>query len=270
MFQNFNVSTEPENGPKRLARLQEVMADKGVHGFIVPRSDAHRGENVPARDERLAWLTGFTGSAGACLVTQGSAALFVDGRYTLQASAQVDTGVFEQRNIPKDKLSDWLVEQMQDGQTLAFDPWLQTKHDIETLTEPLEKVGVSLKPSDNLIDQIWDDQPEPPLGLIVPHPDDLAGKDHGQKRAEIAQMLKDDNVQTAVLTLPDSIAWLLNIRGSDIARVPVPLAFALLHDTGTVELFVDERKVDDAIKGHLGPQVKIHPPPVFCGQTGRA
>ncbi len=263
MFQQFDVTTQPENGPKRLKLLRDVMKTAGVHGFLVPRSDAHQGENVAPRDERLEWLTGFTGSAGTCAVTGTTAALFVDSRYTLQAAAQVDTDHFTQKKHPQDKLGDWLSETLSKDQTLAYDPWLQTKGEIDGLDKHLKTLGITLSPVDNLIDQIWTDQPSPPQGPVVAHPAQLAGKTHDEKRGEIGKSLADDNIDAAVLTLPDSIAWLLNIRGSDIERTPVALAFAVIHQDAKVDLFIDPAKLRPTLPEHLGADVTPHHPDQF-------
>ena len=231
MFQDYEVKTEPENGPKRLKKLRDAMVRAGVEAFVVPRSDAHRGENVAPRDERLSWLTGFTGSAGLCAVTMDKAALFVDSRYTLQARAQVDTDHFELMKIPDDKLKDWLGDNLSKGQTLAFDPWLQTKGEVEGWDKHLTPLDISLKPIDNLIDEIWSDQPAPPNSPIVPHPAQYSGKSHADKRAGIAEKLREDEIDAAVLTLPDSIAWLLNAcpfgicgRAKHRGRAPLHIA----------------------------------------------
>lgn len=257
MFQSYEVTTNPEHGPIRLKALQSAMADAGVDGFLVPRADAHQGENVAPCDERLAWLTGFTGSAGFCVATTQTAALFVDSRYTLQSAAQVATGHFEIKNIPDDKLGDWVRAQLTEGQVLAFDPWLHSKGEIERLEKALEKTGIVLRPNDNLVDAIWEGRPPPPQGKITPHPLEFAGKSHSEKRSEIAEFLDKEDLGAFVLTLPDSIAWLLNIRGSDIERTPVPLAFAVLERSGEVQLFTDPAKLDDIVLEHLGSDVRV-------------
>jgi Xaa-Pro aminopeptidase len=239
------------------------MAEAGVDAFLVPRADAHQGENVAPRDERLAWLTGFTGSAGLAAVTRDRAVIFVDGRYRLQVQGQVDLSRFDVRRRPEDKPSDWLIEALPSGGRLGFDPWLHTAKEVEALEEALGPRQIGLVRVQNLIDRVWPDQPPPPLRPIVPHPVELAGRDSAAKRAEIARGLVERDLAAAVLTLPDSIAWLLNVRGSDIARTPVPLAFAILHGDGRVEIFTDPAKADDALRAHLGPDVAIMAPEAF-------
>lgn len=263
MFQDFTTPSAPELGPPRIAALRKAMAEAGVHGFLVPRADAHQGEFVADRDARLSWLTGFTGSAGLAVVLTDEAALFVDGRYTLQAATQVDGSVLAQKSIPKDKPEEWAAATMQPGQVLAYDPWLHTAKGIETWTKALERAGVKLTAVDNLVDTVWDDQPAPPRGKVEPHPLELAGRGHGDKRTEIAEEMRDDGVRAVVLTLPDSISWLLNIRGSDVPRMPAVHAFAILHNDARLSLFTDPAKLDEAARRHLGAEVTVAPPSEF-------
>lgn len=259
MFQDFRRRTTPDTGAARLAALRAAMAEAGVDAFLVPRADAHQGENVAPRDERLAWLTGFTGSAGMAVVTRDRAGIFVDGRYRLQVRDQVDTARFTVLRIPEDKPADWLAEVMAGGGRLGFDPWLHTAKEIAGLEEKLEPRQIGLVRVANLVDAVWTGQPGAPAAPIVAYPDHLAGRSSAEKRAEIAAGLVARDLSAAVLTLPDSIAWLLNVRGADIARTPVPLAFAILHADGRVALFTDPAKADDALRAHLGPEVTIAP-----------
>ncbi len=257
MFQDFRRRTTPETGAPRTRDLRGAMAEAGVDAFLVPRADAHQGENVAPRDERLAWLTGFTGSAGNAAVTAASAAVFVDGRYRLQVRDQVDTAVFETLRIPEDSLSDWLARALPGGGRIGFDPWLHTQGEIDRLAEALEPRQIGLARVANLIDAVWHDQPPPPAEPILPHPESLAGRSSAEKRAALAADLTRKRLAAYVLTFPDSIAWLLNIRGSDIARTPVPRAFAILGADGRVSLFVDPAQVGAETRAHLGPEVTI-------------
>ena len=259
MFQDFHRRTTPETGAPRLAALREAMAEAGVDAFLVPRADAHQGENVAPRDERLAWLTGFTGSAGMALVTRDRAGIFVDGRYRLQVRDQVDTTLFTILRIPEDKPADWLLEVMPGGGRLGFDPWLHTAKEIEGLEAALGDRQIGLVRVANLVDAVWTDQPPAPAAPIVAYPDALAGRTSAEKRADLAKGLVARDLAAAVLTLPDSIAWLLNVRGADIARTPVPLAFAILHADGRVALFTDPAKAGPDLRAHLGPGVDIRP-----------
>jgi Xaa-Pro aminopeptidase len=263
MLQDFHRRTTPDTGAARLDALRVAMADAGVDAFLVPRADAHQGENVAPRDERLAWLTGFTGSAGFAAVTRDRAAVFVDGRYRLQVQGQVDRDRFEIRRIPEDRLADWLIAALPCGGRLGFDPWLHTAREIEGLAAALEARQIGLARVENLVDRVWPDQPPPPQGPIVPHPVERAGRASAEKRADLARGLAERDLAAAVLTLPDSIAWLLNVRGSDIPRTPVPLAFAILHANGRVALFTDPAKTDARVRAHLGPEVEIAPPAAF-------
>ncbi|MEX5727026.1 Xaa-Pro aminopeptidase [Rhodovulum iodosum] len=264
MFQSFDSATSPQDGPPRLAALRAELAKAGLAGFLVPRADAHQGEYVAPRDERLAWLTGFTGSAGFAAILADTAGVFVDGRYRVQVKAQVDTAHFTPVNWPETKLADWLCEALPRGGTVGFDPWLHTPEEIAKLETALAGSQISLRETENLVDRIWGDQPAPPLGAISPYPAELAGAPHAEKRARLAETLRKAGHRAAVLTLPDSIAWLLNIRGSDIARVPVPHGFAVLHDDGHVTLYTDPAKADDALVAHLGPEVTLRPDSAFA------
>ncbi len=263
MFQSFVEIATPEQGPPRLALLRQVMAQEGLSGFMVPRADAHQGEYVAPRDDRLAWLTGFTGSAGFCIVLAERAAVFVDGRYRAQVKGQVDTSCFTPVNWPETKPARWLAESLPNGGLIGFDPWLYTAEQLEALLKGLEGTGITLKPVGNLIDRIWPDQPAPPQGRITPYPAELAGMSHEEKRLSLAEVLKAAGQSAAVITLPDSIAWLLNIRGSDIPRNPVPHGFAILHDTGRVTFYVDAAKTDDSLLAALGDQVLVRPVAAF-------
>ncbi|MBE0414042.1 aminopeptidase P family protein [Yoonia sp.] len=256
MFQTFTAQSSPDQGPPRLAALRKRMAQSGVDGFVVPRADAYQGEYVAQRDARLQWLTGFSGSAGFCVVLPDLAGIFIDGRYRLQVRSEV-ADVFTPVNWPETRLPDWLPDHMRDGAVLAYDPWLHTVSEINELREALP--NIILQPVDNLVDAIWDDQPPPPDAPFSLHPIEHAGETHSDKREKLAKELRVDSV---VLTLPDSIAWLLNIRGADIARNPVPHAFALLHRSGKVDLFAGPGKTRD-IEDHLGADVTPHDIGVF-------
>ncbi len=267
MLQDFHRRTTPDTGAARLAALRTAMDESGVDAFLVPRADAHQGENVAARDERLAWLTGFTGSAGNAIATRDRAAVFVDGRYRLQVRGQVDLDAFEVMRIPEDTPADWLIAALPQGGRLGYDPWLHTAREIEALGQALTPRQIGLVPvSANLIDRIWPDQPPAPARAIAAHPAELAGVGSAEKRAAIARGLVSRDLAASVLTLPDSIAWLLNIRGSDIARTPVPLAFAILHADARVELFVQPSQVDATVAAHLGPDVTVLPPDAFAAR----
>ncbi len=255
MFQSFKTPSSPETGAARLESLRAALARAGLHGFLIPRADAHRGESVAPCDERLAWLTGFTGSDGHCAVLPDIAGVFVDGRYTLQAKNQIDTAVFTPQAIPEDKLASWLPEHLSKG-IIGYDPMLHSYDEITRL-EAAVAPGITLRQSLNMVDAVWQDRPQPPTGKIRPHPMEFAGQSSEEKRKALAEKLRAAGLSATILTLPDSIAWLLNIRGSDIANTPVPLAFAILHADARVTLITNPDKSSAALEAHLGPAVTI-------------
>lgn len=262
VFQTFESHASPEQGPPRLAALREVLRAEGLAGFLVPRADAHQGEYVAARDERLQWLTGFTGSAGFCIVLPEKAGVFIDGRYRTQVKAQVDLAVFTPVPWPEVKPGDWIKDNLSGGE-IGFDPWLHTEDEIAKLRASLEGSGVTLRSCRNFVDAIWPDQPDTPLGRAFAHPDELAGETSAEKRARLAAALRAQGQRAAVITLPDSLCWLLNIRGADVPRNPILHGFAILFDDGRVSLFADAAKLDDTVRAHLGPDVTSHPPAAF-------
>ncbi|MDU8944906.1 aminopeptidase P family protein [Ovoidimarina sediminis] len=258
MFQSFEATSTPEQGPPRLKALRAAMKTQQVDGFLIPRSDAHQGEYVAPCDDRLSWLTGFTGSAGFSVVLADEAGIFIDGRYRTQVKHQVDTGHFTPVNWPETKLADWVSERLGDEAILAFDPWLHTIDEVEKLSEALEKKGIEAAYWENIVDEIWEDRPNRPTGAITAYPEELAGRSLTEKCDLVAEQLKAAGQSAAILTLPDSIAWLLNIRGSDIPRIPILQAFAIIHATGMVDLFTDA-PADQAVRTHLAPRVALHP-----------
>ena len=255
MFQSFEVASRPDQGPPRLMALREAMHGAGVDGFIVPRADAHQGEYVARCDARLAWLTGFTGSAGFCAVLSQVAGVFIDGRYRMQVRAQV-ADLFTPVHWPEVKLADWLIEQLPDGGVVGFDPWLHTVDEVTGLREKLGPKRIELRGVANLVDQLWSDRPAPPDAKFTAYPLEFAGESHADKRARLARILVEAGQSVAVLTLPDSIAWLLNIRGTDVTCNPVPQAFALLYADATCDLFCRAGKADDVLV-HLGDAVTV-------------
>ena len=261
MFQSFEVTARPEQGPPRLAALRAELVAEGLDGFLVPRADAHQGEYVSARDERLAWLTGFTGSAGFCAALRNVAGVFIDGRYRTQVKAQV-ASEFTPVPWPETSLTDWLPEQLPEGGRIGFDPWLHTPGQIEQAEQGLAGSSVVLVQCENLVDRVWSDQPGPAKEQAKVHPDSFAGETHAAKRARLATSLQADEVASAVITLPDSICWLLNIRGSDIPRNLIVQCFAILHASGQVDLFIDPAKLVE-VRDHLGTDVTCHPPDDF-------
>jgi len=262
MFQSFESHANPDQGPARLAALRSALAAEGLSGFIIPRADVHQGEYVAARDERLQWLTGFTGSAGFCIVLPDVAGVFIDGRYRTQVKSQVDLAHFTPVPWPEVKPGDWIREHLTVGE-VALDPWLHTADEVAKIEAALEGTGVTLRFTRNFVDGIWPDQPPAPMGAAFVHPDALAGDSSGEKRARLAAVLAAKGERAAVITLPDSLCWLLNIRGADVPRNPVLHGFAVLHDDARVTLYADAAKIDDAVRAHLGPQVTLRPTSAF-------
>ena len=262
MFQTFESSADPAQGPARLAALRAVLAAEGLAGFVIPRADVHQGEYVAARDERLQWLTGFTGSAGFAIVLPKVAGVFIDGRYRTQVKGQVDLAQFTPVPWPEIRPADWLKAQLAQG-VIGFDPWLHSADEIEKLEAGLAGTALTLRPCDNMVDRVWPDQPGPPMGRAFAHPDALAGETSAAKRARLAEGLRAAGQRAAVITLPDSLCWLLNIRGADVPRNPILHGFAILHDDARVTLFAEAAKFDDATRAHLGSAVTLRPVQAF-------
>ena len=255
LYQSFEDQSDPDQGPERLNKLRQEIAARDLSGYLVPRADVHQGEYVAARDERLAWLTGFTGSAGFCAVLPTCAGVFVDGRYRVQVKTQV-RDVFTPVDWPDVKVPDWLRSNVTEG-TIGFDPWLHTLSEIESYSKALDGSGITLSPCENLIDLIWPDQPDAPMAKAFAYEEKYAGKTHLQKRQDIARVLKDAGQDAAVITLPDSLAWLLNMRGGDVSHVPIAHGFVILHSDARVDLFMAAEKLTK-LKDHLGPDIRVH------------
>ncbi len=248
----------------RLASLRGELARQGVHGFLVPRADEHQNEYVPASAERLAWLTGFTGSAGLAVVLPETAAIFVDGRYTLQARNEVDGKLYQQRHITDAPATEWIAKNLQPAQVLGYDPRLHTLPEIERYAAATERAGGKLQSLDrNPLDAVWRERPPPPMQPAVPHELRFAGRSSDDKRRQIATALAEDKIDAVVLTLPDSIAWLLNIRGADVPYTPLPLCFAVLRADRTVTLFIEEAKLPPPTRAFLGTAVTTDRPQNF-------
>ncbi len=246
---------------ERLAALRAELAVRKLDGFIVPLADEHQGEFVAPRARRLAWLTGFTGSAGVAVVLADRAAIFADGRYTLQVRDQVDIASFAPHHLTESPPTDWIAANLRPGGRLGLDPWLHTVDSVTRFEAAVKRAGGLLVAVEtNPVDAVWRDQPPPPLSPAVPHPERFSGESAAAKRARIAAKLTVDKVDCAVLSAPDSIAWLLNMRGGDVPNTPVALCFAMVHANGTVALFIDPRKPTRALTAALGSDVTLHPP----------
>lgn len=250
----------------RLAALREELKRRGVDGFIVPISDEHMSEYVGDYAQRLRWLTGFGGSAGFAAVTLNHAAIFVDGRYTVQVREQVDGNLFDYKSVPADTLAGWLAEVSESGAKIAYDPWLHTWAWVEALEKQLAPKGVTMVPADsNPLDAVWADRPAPSPAAAIVHQDDLAGRSSADKRAAVADWLAKEGHDAVVIPALDSIAWLLNIRGSDVPHTPVALSYVIAHKDGSAELFIAPEKVTPELTRHLGNAVTIRDRAAFEG-----
>ncbi len=248
----------------RLADLRREIERRGLNGFLVPRGDAYQSEYVPARVDRMRWLTGFTGSAGLVVVLEQRAVIFVDGRYTLQVRAQMDPDLFESLDLSDDPPAAWIAANLPEGGRLGYDPWLHTERQIQAYAEGARRAaGTPEAVADNPLDAVWRGQPALPIGPVVPHELRHAGVASTDKRTRVATDLAHSGVDAAVVTAPDSIAWLLNIRGSDVPRSPLPLSWAIVRRDGAVELFIDPRKLTPAAGRHLAAEATIHAPGRF-------
>ncbi|MBO9377439.1 M24 family metallopeptidase [Sphingomonas histidinilytica] len=243
----------------RLKALREELARRKLDGFVVPLTDEHMSEYVGAYAQRLAWLTGFQGSAGSAVVLPAEAAIFVDGRYTLQVREQVDGKHWSYQSVPQTSVAAWLEEHAPGGGRIGYDPWLHTKGWVTAARKALAAKGAELVAVDtNPVDAIWPDRPAPSKARLVVQPDELTGKSSAAKRADIADWLTAKGADAAVLSALDSIAWAFNIRGQDVDRTPVALAYAVVHDDATADLYVAPDKIDDAVRAHLGNGVRLH------------
>ncbi|MDB5733505.1 MAG: peptidase [Alphaproteobacteria bacterium] len=274
-FQTYDDTSDAATCAPRLAALRAELAKRGLDGFVVPHSDQHMGEYLPAFAERLAWLTSFTGSAGAAVVLTDKAAVFVDGRYTLQVARQTDTSLFEPRDLVAEGPQGWIPDHLPRGAKLGYDPWLHTAHGVAHLRAACEKAGGTLVAvATNPIDAVWTDQPAPPATPAKPHALNLAGVQSEAKRLQLGEGLKKAGAEAAVITLADSVCWLLNIRGADVPHTPFTLAFAILHEDGGADLFLDPAKRNPELMAHLGNSVQVHNPDQFeaalAAMTGKS
>jgi Xaa-Pro aminopeptidase len=243
----------------RLSALREQLKADRLDGFVVPLTDEHMSEYVGSYAQRLAWLTGFQGSAGAAAVLPAEAAIFVDGRYTLQVRDQVDGRHWSYQSVPETSIADWLKVHAPDGGRIGYDPWLHTSDWVKKAREALAEKGAELVAvRRNPIDAVWSDKPEPSKARLVVHPERYAGKSSAAKRQEMADWLKEEGADAAVLSALDSIAWTFNVRGKDVDHTPVALSFAIVHDDGTADLFVASEKLGDDVRQHLGNGVRVH------------
>lgn len=242
----------------RLKALREQMTKDGLDGFVVPICDEHMSEYVGEYAQRLAWLTGFGGSAGSAVVMKNKAAIFIDGRYTIQVRDQVDGNLYEYVGTADQSVIDWLGANTTEGGNIGYDAWLHTQDWAKSATAQLEKSGAKLTAvKSNPIDAVWEDQPEPSLEKLDVQPDEFAGKSSAEKRTEIAEWLKKEGLDAAVIAALDSVAWAFNIRGKDISNTPVPRGYAIVKSDGNADLFVAPEKLTDEVRVHLGNAVGL-------------
>lgn len=252
MFQNFLAASAPVKGPVRLDALRKLMRERKIDALVVPHADEQRNEYLPACAERLAWLTGFTGSAGEAVVTPTEAVLFVDGRYTLQAAQQTDDAHWKIDSLIENPAHKWLGANMASNSTIGFDPWLHTANEVKRLETAAQKVGGATNAlTENLVDLVWDDRPPAPLEPAKIHDFSYAGKLTRDKLDEMQATLALENADACVLTDPSSVCWLFNIRGSDVAHTPITLAHAILRAEASPLLFIDKRKLDIQTRAFL-------------------
>ena len=250
----------------RLSALREELKRRGLDGFVVPISDEHMSEYIGGYAQRLAWLTGFGGSAGSAVVLRDKAAMFTDGRYTIQVREQVDGKLYDYCLVPQEPMARWIVDNAPAGAKIGFDPWLHTKGWADQVGKALAKKGSELVAVEsNPVDAVWDDRPAPSPAPALVHPGEHAGRSSAEKRAEVADWLKEEGYDAAVISALDSIAWLLNIRGGDVERTPVALSYLIAHADGTAELFIAPEKVTPELEKHLGNAVTIRPRDAFDG-----
>ncbi|WP_017930965.1 aminopeptidase P family protein [Robiginitomaculum antarcticum] len=258
MIQNFNVQGGPKFGRDNLPKLRAVLTQMDLDGLLVPHEDEYQNEYLPDSNERLMWVSGFTGSAGAAVVMTDRAIMFVDGRYTLQVRAQTDDSLFTYESLEGGGVATWLVNNVTAGQRIGYDPRLHSPDALDKLRKAIEGAGGALVALDeNPIDAAWDDRPPVPMVQITVQPMKFAGISHHDKRAQIAQSLKKAKADAALITAPASVAWLLNIRGGDVMCSPLPLSSAVIYDDGKVDFYVHAQKVNDAVRAHLGNEVAL-------------
>ncbi|TCD15227.1 aminopeptidase P family protein [Oricola cellulosilytica] len=264
MFQTFDEKSDPSTVKPRVEALRSHMESEGLDAFLVPHSDEHQNEYLPARAERLAWLTGFTGSAGMAIVLRNSAHLFVDGRYTLQAAAQTDSDVFSRHSLIDTPPDEWLAENLTKGSRVGFDPWLHTFADVTKLKKACAEGEAELVPvSRNPVDAIRNDLPPPPLGQVTLHPMQFAGETARDKIGRITDAVRDREADAVILTDPASLCWLFNVRGSDVAHTPLVLGFAIVPVEGEPEIFIDKRKLAIKSEAYLAQLGALRPPEDF-------
>ncbi len=265
MIQNFDVQGGPQFGRDNLPKLRATLSDLRLDGFLVPHEDEYQNEYLPDANERLMWVSGFTGSAGAAVIMTERAIMFVDGRYTLQVKDQTDGTLFEYETLERG-VATWLDENIENGHRIGYDPRLHSPDALGKIRSAVEGNGAELIPLPaNPIDQAWTDRPPAPMAPITVQPQEFAGMSHGDKRAQIAKRLKESGTQAALITSPASIAWLLNIRGGDVMCSPLPLSTVVIFDDASVDLYVHPDKIGSAVRAHLGNEISLRKEDALTG-----
>ncbi|MGL4241651.1 MAG: aminopeptidase P family N-terminal domain-containing protein, partial [Beijerinckiaceae bacterium] len=260
-FQSFSDISEGHAGPTRLAALRKLLKERGLDGYLVARADEHQNEYLPASEERLAWLTGFTGSAGFAIVLPDIAAVFSDGRYTEQLAAQTDAGAYMRVSIIDHPPSEWLGRHAKAGQTIGYDPRRHTPQGLKKFRAAAEKAGFTLVASEpNAVDAIWEQRPAPPLAQVALQPAKNAGRAAADKISDIRKWLAEEKRDGLVITDPTGIAWLFNIRGGDVPHMPLPLGYAIVQRSERPQLFIDGRKLSNRVRATLEDMADLGEP----------
>lgn len=260
-FQTFKDEGDKTQSAARLQALRAELARQGLDAFIFSRADEHQNEYVPSSEERVAWLSGFTGSAAIVVVLADKAALFTDGRYTLQAKEQIDGKLFSIEHMIEKPASKWLAENLPTGAALGYDPWRTTADGVERLEKAAKEAGARLAAvSESPVDAVWRERPAPPLTPVVLHDAQYSGEEAAAKIARIRDVLAKDKIGVAVLSDPASVAWTFNIRGNDVAHTPLPLSWAILPREGEPQIFVDSRKLSNEVRDALGKLADVREP----------
>lgn len=253
--------TQARPHARRVAALRGRFSGLGLDGFLVPHADEYQGETLPPHAERLGWISGFYGSAGEALILAEQAALRVDGRYSLQAAAQADPALFTLLNMPADSMMGWAAQYLPKGAKIGYDPALHSQAQARQMQEDCARHGIEIKPvHPNPIDAIWPDRPVPPQGQVMLHPLRYAGQSSAEKRQQLAADLAQAGEDAVFLARPDSIAWLLNIRGQDVPYTPLALSYAVAYATGAVDWIIDPQKIPPAIQAELGAEISLIAP----------
>jgi Xaa-Pro aminopeptidase len=269
-FQSFHSKSDRDSGPARLKALRTLLKERGLDGYLIARADEHQNEYLPASEERLAWLTGFTGSAGFGIVLMREAAVFTDGRYTVQLAEQTDPSAFTPVSITDHPPAEWLRQRVKPGQRIGYDPRRHTLEGLQRFRVAAESGDFELVASEpNAVDALWTDRPRPPLAAVLPHPAKLAGVASTTKVTELQAWLAAEKLDGLVVTDPTGIAWLFNIRGGDVSHMPLPIGYALLPRQGRPQLFMDGRKLSNSVRASLEDSVDVVEPGSLEGVLGK-